>query len=417
MNLASYRDRLAGIVGNFLEHYDNALFGLLSPFIAPLFFGGEDHITALILTYCMLPLGIITRPLGSLLFGWIGDTYGRRQALFLSLCGMAITTVIMGCLPLYKDIGPWSPFSLALCRMFQGFFAAGEGAGGAIFVLEHTPLTKRSLVSSYYDAFTVAGVLLASGVVTLMSSLSIIEEGWRYLFWTGGVTAIIGIIFRLQHSKSPEFMNTPRRYKIHLFSEFKRYIRPFLGILFAAGFSYTTYAFSFTLMNGFIPLVTSLTKNQVMQVNTILLIYDMLFLVGMGHLANRLGKEKVMLSGAICAVLFAIPVFYLLEHASLGIVIAVRLAIISFGVAFAAPYYAWAIERVPVQHRYLLISLAGALGSQLIGMPTPAICLWLYKTFGWSWIPALYLQVTGVMAGLSVFLFMRKEKALVLPWK
>ena len=62
MNLASYRDRLAGIVGNFLEHYDNALFGLLSPFIAPLFFGGEDHITALILTYCMLPLGIITRP-------------------------------------------------------------------------------------------------------------------------------------------------------------------------------------------------------------------------------------------------------------------------------------------------------------------------------------------------------------------
>lgn len=411
------RDRFAGIIGNFLEHYDNALFGLLSSFIAPLFFEGKDPITALILTYSMLPLGLITRPFGSLVFGWIGDHFGRRQALFLSLTGMAIITVMMGCLPLYKDIGPWSPFLLALCRMFQGFFAAGEVSGGAIFVLEHTPSTEKSLVSSCYDACSIGGILLASGIVTLISSQSLIEEGWRYLFWTGGVTAIIGIIFRLQSSKTLEITEAPRVRQTSFFSILKLYGGPFLGILFAAGFSYTTYSFAFTLMNGFIPLVTLLSKTQVMQVNTVLLVYDMLCLPVMGYLASRLGKERVMIAGSVCSALFAIPMFYLLESASLGTVIAVRLAIISFGVAFSAPYYAWAIERVPPRHRYLILSLGGAFGSQFIGMPTSAICLWLYQTFGWSWTPGLYLQATSIMAGLSVFLFMRKEKILALRSK
>lgn len=132
-------------------------------------------------------------------------------------------------------------------------------------------------------------------------------------------------------------------------------------------------------------------------------------------LFGLLSPFKVMIVGAVCSALFAIPMFYLLDHASLGTVIAVRLAIISFGVAFSALYYAWAIERVLPRHRYLILSLGGAFGSQFIGMPTSAICLWLYQTFGWNWTPGFYLQATSIIVGLSVFLFMRKEK--VLDWR
>lgn len=417
MKLIISRDRLAGMVGNFLEHYDNALFGLLSPFIAPLFFEEKDPLTALILTYSLLPLGFVTRPLGSLFFGWIGDYFGRREALFLSLTGMATITFAMGCLPLYKDIGSWAPLFLALGRMFQGFFAAGEVAGGAIFVLEHTPAFRKSFISSCYDAGSIGGALLASGLVTLMSARGEIEQGWRYLFWIGGITALIGLFLRWKVSEVSEFLEAPKMARRQFFSVLKKQVRPFLGIFFAAGFSYTTYSLPFTLMNGFIPLVTSLSKTEVMQVNTLLLVYDMLLLPVMGYLADRFGKERVMIAGAISSVLFAVPMFYFLDQASLGTVIAVRLAIISSGVAFSAPYYAWAIERVPPRHRYLILSLAGAFGSQLIGMPTSAICLWLYKTLGWSWAPALYLQATGIMAGLAVFLFMKKEKSLALELK
>src|SRR5579862_8456534 len=115
MSKKSMRARCVGIIGNILEHYDNALFGLLAPFIASLFFEKSDPLTALILTYGMLPLGIVFRPLGSLFFGWLGDRYGRKQALSLSLVMMAAVTVSMGCLPTYATAGIAAPILLAIC--------------------------------------------------------------------------------------------------------------------------------------------------------------------------------------------------------------------------------------------------------------------------------------------------------------
>ena len=133
-----FRDRLIAMVGNILEHYDHALFGLLAPFLAPLFFEEKDPLTALILTYGMLPFGILMRPLGSLFFGWIGDLFGRTRALFFSLLGMAAVTFAMGCLPTHVEVGYLAPLLLALGRILQNFFAAGESVGGAIYVLERT---------------------------------------------------------------------------------------------------------------------------------------------------------------------------------------------------------------------------------------------------------------------------------------
>src|ERR1700731_673710 len=114
MSTVSMHYRVAGMIGNILGNYDKALFGLLAPFIAPLFFGPEDPVTALILTYAMLPLGFLTKPLGALFFGRIGDKYGRKFALCCSLVGMAVFTFGIGCLPVYKTAGAWAPLGLAL---------------------------------------------------------------------------------------------------------------------------------------------------------------------------------------------------------------------------------------------------------------------------------------------------------------
>jgi MFS transporter, MHS family, proline/betaine transporter len=408
MKQSTARDRLAGFIGNFLEHYDNALFGLLTPFLAPLFFEGKDPVTALILTYGMLPLGLATRPLGSLFFGWIGDRLGPRYALTLTLTGMGLVTIAMGSIPLYREIGPWAPFFLALGRMLQGFFAAGEVSGGAIFLMEKSLPTERSILSSLYDACSLGGALLASGLVTYLSARELIEEEWRYLFWVGGVTALLGLFLRWSSGKSEFFIAAPRNDE-KLIALLKIQFKPFFQLFLASGFCYTTYAFGFTLMNGFIPLVTNLSKTEAMRVNTLLLVYDMLLLPLIGILASRFGKEKIMLAGAASSVFLAVPLFHLLGSASLGICIAVRAAIITSGVIFSAPYYAWAIEQVPPRHRYLILSLAGALGSQLIGMPASAICLWLYKQLGWSFAPGLYLLASGAAGGLAVFLSFRKK--------
>jgi len=398
---------LAGLIGNILEHYDTALFGLLAPFIAPLFFHTHDPFTALIFTYAMIPLGMLTRPIGSLTFGWIGDRFGRRQALCWSLSGMAVATIAIGCLPTSREIGPLSPLLLALLRLLQSFFAAGESAGGAIYILEHTNVPKRSLMSSLFDASTVGGILIASGLVTFLSAHEWIETGWRFLFLAGGATATVGIFLRMEAEESGEFISLKRTSRLR---EIFQHKRAFLAIILAAGFSYTTYSIAFTFMNGYIPLVTSIEKSDMMKVNTTLLGLDFFLLPFFGFLSYKFGKEKVMFCGAFCCCLGAIPLFSLLGPSSHFLfVTGVRMFIVLSGVAFAAPYHAWALEQVPPHCRSTILCLGYTIGSQVIGTPTAAICLWIYRETEWVGAPSLYLLPIALGALFSLRLTQRAK--------
>jgi MFS transporter, MHS family, proline/betaine transporter len=392
----------AGMIGNILEHYDSALFGLLAPFIAPLFFHSQDPLTALILTYALIPLGIVAKPVGALCFGWIADRWGRKEALCWSLTGMAIATASMGCLPSSEQIGALSPLLLAGLRLFQGFFAAGEMAGGAIYVLENTQEKHKSLMSSIFDSTTVGGILLASGLIALLSHFDMMETGWRYLFWFGGFSALIGLFIRFKTLETLESREV-RPARIPWFQELYPYRRAFLAIIMASGFSYVTYALSFVLMNGYVPLVTTLSKVEVMKVNTALLGVDLFLLPFFGYLAHRYGKERMMFLGAFASLAGAIPLFSLLGPASgLFLVTSVRLCIIVSGVAFSAPYHAWALEQVPPHCRSRLLCLGYAIGSQTLGAPTSAICLFAFQQTGWTFAPGLYLVPVALGALLAL---------------
>lgn len=393
--------RLMGMIGNILEHYDNALFGLLAPFIAPLFFAQTDPLTALILTYGMLPLGIVMRPVGSLFFGWIGDYFGRTKALFCSLSGMALATTAIGCLPTYAEVGIYAPICLACTRMMQSFCAAGESIGGAVFVLEHTDSKRKNLMSAIYDASSVGGILLASALVTFLSWKGDLQRQWRFLFWFGALSALFGLFLRLKGKDGVEYRLAPQK-KENLLSLIKEHRAALIAIIYVSGFSYTTYSLAFTLMNGYVPLVTSLTKTEVMGANTLLLILDMFLLPLFGYIAAKKGKEKVMSLAAAASIVCALPLFYLLQEASLATVIIARLMIVAIGVAFSATYHAWIQERVPPGARYTILSLGHALGSQLIGAPTAAVSLWLYKQWGWFGAPGLYLMATAAFALYAV---------------
>ena len=396
---------IAAAIGNLFEHYDNALFGLLAPFLAPLFFHTEDSFTALFLTYSMIPLGVISRPLGSLCFGLIADRIGRRQALFWSLSGMAAATIAIGFLPTSKEAGALAPILLGILRLVQSFFAAGETTGGAVFVLEHTDIQKRSFMSSVIDASSIGGILLASGVITLFGSQEVMGTVWRYLFWTGGVTGVIGIFLRMSEKEPKEFVPSE---KFSIFESLFSNKRAFFCIILASGFSYTTYALSFILMNGYIPLVTSLTKSDLMKANTMLLGLDLFLLPLFGFIANRFGKEKIMWIGALSSILFAIPLFSLISHTStLLTVTLIRLVIVLLGVAFAAPYHAFALEQVPKHCRSTILCVGYTLGSQIIGTPTMMISLLSYHYTGWIGAPSLYLMLVASGALLSLHLAKR----------
>ncbi len=337
-----------------------------------------------------MPLGMIARPLGSLFFGWIGDVYGRGRALSLSLLGMAIVTMAMGFLPVYQDIGIWAPLLLAILRMLQSFCMAGETVNGAVFVLEKIQEKNRSFISSIYDASTVGGILLASLLVTLHATFDL---NWRYLFWAGSLTAFFGLAARQLEPNAPK-----KQQRASLQGKWPIILK----IASVSGFTHITYIFGFTLMNGLLPLISDLSKQDVMMVNSALLLFDMLFLPVCGYIARLVGRERMMQRAAISLAALSIPLFLLLDHASLSTAIFVRTAFVALGVLFAAPYHAWALDQVAEEDRCTVLSFGYSLGSQLIGAPSCVLVLQLFQMTHSVLAPAIYLLLFALVAHYQI---------------
>ena len=244
-----------------------SLFGFLSPFLAPLIFPNQDSITALILTYAIIPLGMLARPLGSIVFGYIGDVYGRKHALFLTLTGMALVSGFIALIPTYLQVGMLAPLLFFLGRALQNFLSGGETMGGAIFLLENTSEKRHDILSSLYNVSTIGGHLLASFGVYLLSHYAVIDPGWRFLYLFGCITALFGCMIRRQLDFPVESVKFSQTLS-NLISTFWTYRKPLLLIAISSGFASACYSIALVLMNGFIPLVSSFTKTEIMEINS-----------------------------------------------------------------------------------------------------------------------------------------------------
>lgn len=396
------KSRWTAPLGNFFEHYDTALFGFLSPFLATLIFPNHDPLTALILTYAIVPIGMIARPIGSLVFGYIGDVYGLDRVLFFTLSGMALLSGCIALIPTYSQVGIFAPVLFFVARIGQNFLAAGETVGGALFLLETSSEKNRDFLSSLYDASTMGGHLLASFGVFIISHYNI-TSGWRLLYVCGCITGLFGSFFRY---------STPNIPKTKPFSNiFWEHRKALLAIGITTGFATATYSLAIILMNGLIPLISPFTKSEVMKINTYLLIFDFCALPFFGWLASKISREKLMLSASLSALLFAIPLFCILPTN----IFFVRIVFISFGVAFFAPFYAWAHALVPEPHRYAVISFGYALGYQLLGSPTAAISLWCFQKTHMLSSVAWYWMLLAFASSITILLCLKKRPIYIAP--
>ena len=399
-------------LGNFFEHYDAALFGVLSPFLAPLIFPEYEQVNALILTYMMIPIGMIARPIGALFFGYIGDVYNRNFALFLSLVGMGIISLCMAISPTFEQVGLLAPIIFCLGRIGQNFCASGEHMGGAIFLLENSQQQKHDIISSIYSASTIGGIVLASLGLSFFLSRDSFDWGWRVLYFLGGVTAFFGLIIRKYFPLSvSEKKSTPSILPLtspflKALKSLKLYHKELWLIAVMSGFSYATYSIALIYINGFIPLISIWTKEQMSTLNTGLLILDLIALPFFGWLASKISREKMMIGAAIGVAITAIPLSLFLENANFMVLIGIRSFIVLLGVAFFAPFHAWAQQLIPKENRYTVLSFGYALGSQLLGAPAAPLSLGLFKTTGmvssicWYWV---------ILAIISSLLLLRRQ--------
>jgi len=201
-----------------------------------------------------------------------------------------------------------APLLFCLGRALQNFLSGGESMGGAIFLLENSSEKKHDLLSSLYNASTIGGHLLASFGVYLLSKSIPMNPGWRLLYLFGCITALFGSFMRRQIYIPPTTVKLSQTLS-NLGKMFWTHRAALLCIAVAAGFASATYSIALVLMNGFIPLITTLTKTEVMAVNSYLLIFDFCALPFFGYLSSKISREKVMLFASLGTTLLAIPLF------------------------------------------------------------------------------------------------------------
>lgn len=385
----------SAFLGNLFEHYDTALFGLLSPFLSPLLFPGHEPLTALILTYAIIPLGMFARPFGSLVFGYIGDVYGRKQALFLTLAGMAIVSGGIALTPLSF------PLIFCLGRLLQNFFASGETMGGAIFLLENTPEKKTRSVERPIQRLDDWRHTVSLGrrfpLKRLRHGRAPLAPALRGGLFDGalrlpnpanpayrGVLRVSAPILQLK-TNILDVPETP----FHHRHQFRALVRQLLD---RSGLNERIH-----------PSSVDPDESRDDQPEHLAASPRFLRPPLFGWLASKISREKMMLTASLCLSLGALPLFVALEGATLTTVIAIRMCFVLLGVAYSAPFHAFAQQLIPKAHRYAVISFGYAIGSQALGGPTTALSLWLYKSTGLAAAGALFIVV---LAALNCFVLL-----------
>jgi MHS family proline/betaine transporter-like MFS transporter len=393
-----FREKLGVFLGNFFEHYDTALFGFLSPVLAPIFFPKKEALEALILTSAIIPIGMLARPLGALFFGFISDELGRRTSLFFTLLGMSFTSIFIALIPINFNAPFFSAALFAIARLMQNFFASAEVIGGGVFLVENSENEKKDLISSLYSMSTIAGILFASFAIVTLSKFTNLEKTWRYLYFLGAVTGIFGLMLR----RKGEVRKRDKGLEISLIKMIQFNYKRVIQIAIVSGFSYANFSISMFLAASFFPLVAKVTKLEMMQMNTYLLFLDLIALPFFGVIAKKIGRDRAMVLAASLVFAIVLP-FVFIKNLSLYQAYFFRVTFVLLGVLFTAPFHSWANELIPKKIRCQLIGLSYAIGSQLLGGPTISLSLWVFKKTGliisvfWYWLLLSALSIFAIL--------------------
>lgn len=401
---------IAAMIGNALEHYDMSLYGFMVPILVSVFLPEIDKLNALILTFIFTPISIIVRPLGAILIGRIGDKYGRKYALIISIGGMAIATGVIGLLPSYYIIGIWAPILFLFLRSLQGFFIAGESCGGAVFVLESNDKAKGYL-SGLYGSYAVVGMLMAALVTNITTYLP--QEFWRIPYLLGSVTGIIGFYMRRHVEETPKFLKNKNIESVSLKTILSKYKLLLIAVAIS-GLHSALYLLPVYLMNSLLPLITPFGLSTIMSINTATTILYMITLPIFGKLADKISITKSMFYAAMSLIILAYPLILLISYNSLPAIIIMKVIFSLLTSWFCAPFYAYMHSLFHTKIRYTSISLSYSIGGQLGGSMVP-LTLWLWKQT--QSLAAIYwiLIFWGIVASIALIYsyFMMKNNLIL----
>jgi MHS family proline/betaine transporter-like MFS transporter len=397
---------IACAVGSVLEWFDYTLYGIFATTFAKLFFppdGGEA--SSMMWSYLIFAFGFFSRPLGGIIFGYIGDRVSGRTALMTSILLMAIPTFVTGLLPTYESAGMLAPVLLAVVRLLQGIAIGGEFTGSMVYLVENAPAKKRGIFSCWSDFGSPCGVLLGlvvSGALTSYLSQDEFESfGWRGPFLFGIVIAFCGAYLRygIEDTEKGRSKNANKMPLAEIVAKYKKtiahvvLINAFGGCLF---YTLNTYMHNHFKISGILSAGQAIWFTSAVSIMTTLSIP-----IG-GLMSDKFGRKKIMVASIIGFLACVYPLFLTLEMEAVAAHLLFECAVGFCNGLFWGGRAAFYSETFPRRLRYTAVALAFGISHSLFAGTTPFISEFLVRQTGSCYSIAVFMTLLSVLALCSI---------------
>jgi MFS family permease len=387
-NLAASKKKSFALIqiGAFLEYFDLYLYVHMAVLLNDIFFPKTDPYTAGLIAAFTFSSTYILRPIGALVFGYLGDNYGRKSTIIITTSLMAFCSFVIASLPSYEKIGITASIVMILCRMLQGFSSIGEFIGALTYVAESTKAPQSYFYTSLVAFFTGLGstfALLVGSVFLLIDS----TEGWRTAFYFGAAIAVIGSVARTQLRETPEFLQEKKQAKSKPVKlnqllpspQTRKYFFCYLGVECLRPLYFY---FSFIYLGQFLRTHFGYSAAEVIHHNLFISGVEAIAILVYGRMALKIYPLDILKVRGLLFLGFAFCLPFLINHASTPFhlfLIQCGLLILGEGVT---PAHALFLKAFPIIGRYTQAALAYAISRIVTTILTSYGCVFIGEYYG-----------------------------------